>query len=210
MMSQSDSTRSLRSSASVGVLVKPPLDGRSVEHASQSCGALFRWVNGLVTEFVQRKRNLSELESANSDLHVAQERLSCAEEAATELDSKLAKYRRALADKEIALERLQRQAEQKKMLGQVLLREIERDVVSMQIKRNGKLDAYGNDFVGRVWHLPREGLLQAADPRLFELHGLAKSEQLLPAIGMPLPLGRGIVRVEAFSFNFTHDDVQVQ
>lgn len=148
-MSQSESTRSLRSSASVGVLVKPPLDGRSVEHASQPCGALFRWVHGLVTEFVQRKRNLSELESANSDLHVAQERLSCAEVAATELDSKLSKYRRALAEKETALERLQRQAEQKKMLGQVLLREIERDVVSMQIKRNGKLDAYSKDFVGR-------------------------------------------------------------
>merc|ERR1712232_1037325 len=95
-------TRSSTRGSIMGVAPTPkaPLELEAVTRASEPCGSLFRWLQEVILEHVERGRMVRELDTIEADLVSARDRRTSLETEVAETDEKLRIARKRLADME--------------------------------------------------------------------------------------------------------------
>lgn len=79
---------------------KAPLEIETVTRASEPCGSLFRWLQEVVLEHVERGRAVRELQTAETDLASARARQTLLETEVAKADEMLRAAQKQLADRE--------------------------------------------------------------------------------------------------------------
>jgi len=103
----------LSSSVRSRALPKQPLDVQEVQHASEPCGALLKWLRSLVLHRARRVCLLRELAAAKAELATAEKAFAFAERLVADIQSDMSANQLQQARREQAIVNIQQEALQK-------------------------------------------------------------------------------------------------